>query len=58
MPVLPLLLLFRNGRRQWQKGHHFGTYLRMAPQKLLLLAVWNAGEFTGYLEAGRPGKQK
>lgn len=56
MPALPLLLLYRHGARQRAKGHHFATYLRCAPRTLLLLAVWSAGEFTGYLEAGRAGK--
>ena len=47
-PLIPVMLLFRHGLTQYQKGN-FWRFLRAAPTIAALLAGWTSGEVWGYI---------
>jgi hypothetical protein len=47
-PLIPVMLLFRHGLTQYQKGN-FWRFLRAAPTIAVLLAGWTSGEVWGYI---------
>ena len=47
-PLIPVILLFRHGFTQYQKGN-FWRFLRAAPTIAALLAGWTSGEVWGYI---------
>lgn len=51
-PVIPLVVLLRHGRAQFQRGHGL-RFLWAIPALAVLLVAWTAGEVTGYV-TGRP----
>lgn len=51
MPLLPFLQLFRQFRRQQEKGHHMRQFPTTAPLTFLLLLAWSVGELVGYTQA-------
>lgn len=53
MPLLPLVLLFRQFRQLSAKGFPMGIFLRAAPVTFLALTAWAVGEQMGYLQAKR-----
>jgi len=47
-PLLPVMLLLRHGRTQYQKGH-FARFLQALPLTTILLIAWTTGEVCGYV---------
>jgi len=52
-PLLPPLLLFRIGRRAWERKTHFAEFVRAVPFLIPLLISWTLGEAAGYLAPRR-----
>jgi glycosyltransferase involved in cell wall biosynthesis len=48
-PVLPVLFIWRWGRKYWVKDRYRGKFVATLPLQFLLFGSWSAGEFVGYL---------
>jgi hypothetical protein len=48
-PILPILLLARHSRVQFDKRVRFGKFIRVSPLVGLFLAAWSLGEMIGYV---------
>lgn len=52
-PLLSPLLLFRIGKRSWERKRHFVEFVRAVPFLIPLLIAWSLGEAAGYLAPQR-----
>ena len=47
-PLLPIVFVWRWGRRYWAKGRYRAKFILTLPLQLLLFGHWALGEFVGY----------
>lgn len=52
-PLLSPLLLFRIGKRAWERKSHFAEFVSAVPFLIPLLIAWSLGETAGYLAPQR-----